>query len=159
MMLITGILLSLFFYIPIESDALAEVKSTSASNSIEDKQSFQDLQISQGVTILPCSPLPDIKVIRKIKVIVTAYSSSACETQGNPFITASGERVHDGIVANNMLPFGTKIRIPDIFGDKIFSVADRMNAKKGDYHVDVWFASREQALNFGAKKTTIEVVD
>jgi len=28
-------------------------------------------------------------------------------------------RVKDGIVANNLLPFGTEIKLPGIFGDKV----------------------------------------
>ena len=93
-----------------------------------------------------------------IKVIVTAYSSSIYETDGDPFITASGQHVRDGIVANNLLPFGTRIKLPDIFGNKIFVVEDRLNAKKGYYHVDIWFPSRESALKFGSKITKMEIL-
>lgn len=104
----------------------------------------------------PCYDDSDVK--RKIKVIVTAYSSSVWETQGDPFITASGSRVREGIIANNLLPFKTEIRLPEISGDKIFVVEDRMNSKKGYYHVDIWFPSREEALAFGAKLTEMEIL-
>jgi len=105
----------------------------------------------------PANPPP--KVVRELPVIITAYSSTVSQTDDTPFITASGSYVRDGIVANNLLPFGTKIRIPDIYGDKIFVVEDRMHRKKGYYHVDIWLADYWQALSFGAKRVTIEVLE
>ncbi len=103
------------------------------------------------------SPLA-LDTIEKFDVIVTAYSSSIWETWGCPYTTASNTHVRDGIVANNMLPFGTKVRFPELFGDKIFVVEDRMHSRKGDYHFDIWFSSRPEALEFGAKRTFVEVI-
>ncbi len=95
----------------------------------------------------------------KIRVVITAYSSSIWETDDSPFITAAGTWVRDGIVANNYLPMGTKIRIPELYGEKIFVVEDRMNRKQGNYHIDIWFPSYQAALNFGAKRTYIEILE
>lgn len=94
---------------------------------------------------------------KKIKVVVTAYSSSPIETDGDPYITASGQWVRDGIVAANFLPFGTKIRIPELFGDKVFVVQDRMHPRK-KYQVDIWFPSQQEAVQFGAHYGYIELV-
>jgi len=99
------------------------------------------------------------RVKKKIKVVVTAYSSCPYETDNTPLITANGSEVKEGIVANNLLPFGTEIRIPELYGNKVFVVEDRMSAKKGYYHVDIWFPSKEQAIRFGAFKTYIEVLE
>ncbi len=114
----------------------------------------------QGNTILPISNpyYSNLKIVKKIKVIATGYSSSPHQTDNTPFITASGTLVRDGIIANNLLPFGTKVRFPEIYGDKIFVVEDRMNQKKGYYHVDIWFPEYEQALNFGSKITLLEIL-
>lgn len=92
------------------------------------------------------------------QVIITAYSSSPYETDSSPYITASGDWVQDGTVAANFLPFGTKLKIPELFGDKVFVVKDRMHPRKG-YQVDVWFPTRAQALHFGAYYTYIELVN
>src|SRR3989344_1044153 len=62
------------------------------------------------------------KVEKTIDMVITAYSSTPDQTDDTPFITASGKQVADGIVANNLLPFGTKIRMPDLYGDKVFVV-------------------------------------
>jgi len=99
------------------------------------------------------------KVAKTIKVVVTAYSSTPDQTDDTPFVTASGKSVADGIIANNMLPFGTKIKIPSIYGNKIFIVEDRMASYKSNYHIDIWMPSRSSAVNFGFKIANIEILE
>lgn len=89
--------------------------------------------------------------------VVTAYSSTIRETDNNPFVTASGTHVREGIVAANTLPFGSKILIPAIFGDKVFTVEDRM-ASKNHHKIDVWFPSTHEARQFGVKKLKILIL-
>jgi 3D (Asp-Asp-Asp) domain-containing protein len=104
----------------------------------------------------PVNPPPEVE--REIPVIITAYSSTPSQTDDTPFLTAAGTLVREGIVANNYLAFGTEIRIPEIYGDRIFVVEDRMSDRKGYYHVDVWLPDYDQALAFGAKRTHIEIL-
>ena len=67
---------------------------------------------------------------KKIMVVLaTAYSSTPDQTDATPFITAWNTRVRDGILAANFLPFGTLVKIPEVFGDKIFVVEDRMHQR------------------------------
>lgn len=99
------------------------------------------------------------EVVKTVKMMITAYSSTPDQTDDSPFITASGKHVRDGIIANNMLPFGTKVRIPKLYGDKIFVVEDRMHKRKGNYHADIWFPERQQAKEFGAKTAIIEILE
>ncbi|MFH1714063.1 MAG: 3D domain-containing protein [Candidatus Nealsonbacteria bacterium] len=112
-------------------------------------------------TLIPTSDPsgPEFKVVRKLPVVVTAYSSSVWETDETPYLTAAGTWVKDGIIANNYLSFGTKIRLPELYGEKIFVVEDRMNRKKGNYQIDIWFSSYFEAKEFGAKRTYIEVLE
>jgi len=154
LVILIGILGIYPLYLPKTEKAMADI-------GIELEKEISNFQIIQQNTLLSSAPTPLKKspqVIKRVKVIVTAYSSSVWETQGDPYVTASGKKVRDGIVANNLLPFGTQIRLPEIFGDKIFVVEDRMNPKKGYYHVDVWFPSRQAALEFGAKLTEMEIL-
>lgn len=116
----------------------------------------EDLITIQGNSLIP---IKNKIVVRKINVIATGYSSCPDETDETPLITASGDQVREGIVANNLLSFGTEIRIPEIYGDKTFVVEDRMHQRKGYYHIDIWFPSKEEAQNFGAKRTYIEVLE
>ncbi len=102
---------------------------------------------------------PSFKVVKKVKMVITAYSSTPEQTDNTPFVTASGKSVIDGVVANNMLPFGAKIRMPELYGDKIFVVEDRMNQRKGKYHIDVWLPEYSEAKSFGARITYVEVLE
>jgi len=88
-------------------------------------------------------------------VLVTAYSSSVDQCDSTPCTSASGTHVHDGTIAAIFLRFGAKVKFPALFGDKIFVVEDRM---KSNYKVDVWFPTREEAIQFGAKRTMIEII-
>ena len=99
-----------------------------------------------------------LKHVKRIEVVLTAYSSTLDQTDDSPFVTASNTRVRDGIVAANFLPFGTKIKIPDLFGDKIFVVEDRMHRRFND-RVDIWFSDRWSARQFGLQKAEIIVLE
>jgi len=117
-----------------------------------------DLQIIGETTLLPHTAPPAPIVIRKVKVITTAYSSTVAQTDDTPFITASNKKVRNGIVANNLLAFGTNVRFPELFGDRVFQVEDRMSSQKGDYHFDIWFADTQDAKEFGAQMTIMEIL-
>ena len=86
---------------------------------------------------------------RTEEVIITAYSSSPDETDDTPHITAYGTETREGIIANNCLPYGTEVQIPDIFGDRVFAVEDRKNSRYGCNWVDVWYPSKTEAKKFG----------
>lgn len=95
---------------------------------------------------------------KMMTVTITAYSSTPDQTDDTPFITASNTRVRDGIVAANFLPFGTKVKIPGIFGDKVFTVEDRM-ARKHDGKMDIWFPEKHLAKNFGIKEADVIILE
>lgn len=94
-------------------------------------------------------------------VTLTAYSSTVDQTDSSPCITANGFNVcshgQENVIAANFLPFGTKVRIPDLFGTRVFTVQDRMNARYS-HRVDVWMKSRSAAKQFGVKHAKIEIV-
>ena len=95
----------------------------------------------------------------KISVWATAYSSEPSQTDNTPFITASGALVHDGVAAANFLPMGTTFVIPQLFGDKVFTVEDRMNKKYDGMHtIDLWFPDTQKAITFGRRAVAIVVV-
>lgn len=104
----------------------------------------------------PSFPKSGDSVIKQ-KITVTAYSSTPDQTDDSPFITANGTVVHDGIVAANFLKFGTRVRFPTLYGDKVFVVTDRMNVRY-NYHLDIWMPSRESAKQFGVKYVDVEIL-
>lgn len=113
----------------------------------------------QGSSLLARAPhylQQEIKMPKR--VIVTAYSSTPEQTDDTPFITAAGTTVRDGIIAANFLPFGTRVKLPEIYGDKVFTVEDRMHPRKV-YQVDIWFPTYSEAKNFGAQSSAVEIVE
>jgi 3D (Asp-Asp-Asp) domain-containing protein len=105
---------------------------------------------------------PSLKVIRTSTHVITAYNSEAGQTDDSPCITANGFNVckHgvEDTIAANFLKFGTKVQIPELFGDRIFVVRDRMNKRHTD-RVDVWMNGKKEALKFGKKVAVIQVVE
>lgn len=98
----------------------------------------------------------DREASKTMRISVTAYNSLPEQTDDTPFETADGTRVRDGIVAANFLKLGTRVRFPELYGDKIFVVKDRMNARY-DKRADIWMEHKSDALALGHKYTTIEI--
>lgn len=102
---------------------------------------------------------PPVQIARTMTVVATAYSSTPEETDSSPFITASGSHVHDGTLAANFLSFGTTVRLPDLYGEKVFVVEDRMHPRFSRNHVDLWMPAKSLAKQFGKKHTTLEILE
>lgn len=127
------------------------IKGEKMPQNLENR-TINSLGILNNDSLLNQSPLDSY-----LTVLVTGYSSTPEETDETPFITASGKYVKKGFVASNFLPLGAKIRLPDIFGDQIFIVEDRMNKKHYD-KIDVWFETQGEAQNFGVKISKLELL-
>ncbi|HBH46263.1 MAG: hypothetical protein A2445_04475 [Candidatus Jacksonbacteria bacterium RIFOXYC2_FULL_44_29] len=159
--------------IAVGGEALPET-SLVVDNIVKDLSSFvltqTDLKINLGevagdrVTGSPLIPteiltLPESPLRPKTvhQVTVTFYSSEPWQTDSTPFITANGTHVRDGIAATNFLPFHTQIVLPEIFGDKVFVIEDRMNRRYSN-RVDIWVPTTEEAVRRGVVyNTTVEV--
>lgn len=103
-----------------------------------------------------------IKILRTSTHVITAYNSEAAQTDSSPCITANGFNVcqhgEEDTIAANFLKFGTKVQIPELFGDRLFVVRDRMNKRYPD-RVDVWMKEKYDAIQFGVKVAKIQVVE
>jgi len=110
----------------------------------------------------PDSPTPAAKILRTSIHVITAYNSEAAQTDDSPCITANGfnvcEHGQEDTIAANFLKFGTKVQIPELFGERVFIVRDRMN-KKHPNRVDVWMKERKAAVKFGVKTASIVVIE
>jgi len=103
---------------------------------------------------------PSYEIADTDNMTVTGYSSTEAETDDTPFITASGKYVFPGVAASNVLPIGTKFRLPKLFGDRIFVVEDRMHSRYNNKKwVDVWFDSQDKAIKFGKRFSKIEILE
>ncbi len=104
-----------------------------------------------------------VNVLHNQKVIATAYSSTVDQTDSTPCITANGYNLckynRENVIAANFLPLNTKVRIPELFGEEILTVRDRMNPRYGKNRIDVWLTDRAKAKNFGVRILDLEIVD
>lgn len=121
---------------------------------IEETQAAEQYQTGHMTAVQVSRP--NIPKVRKIKALVTAYSSAPEETDSTPFVTASNTRTRDGVVAANFLRFGTAVRFPDLYGIKTFVVEDRMAQRFSD-RMDIWFATKDEAKRFGVQYVTVEI--
>ncbi len=121
---------------------------------------------TQSVTATSSTPSiassTPVKVIRTSSHVITAYNSEVSQTDDDPCTTANGYNLcknnKEDSIAANFLKFGTKVRIPELFGDKVFVVRDRMNVKHAN-RIDVWMKDHGDAMKFGVKFAKIEVIE
>lgn len=108
-------------------------------------------------------PLPP-KVIKVDFVDITAYRAVVEECDSDPLVTADGTFIPAvldkvNMVAANHLPFGTKFMIPEHFGDKVFEVRDRMNARY-THRIDLLMTDSKAVKQWGIKrKARVEIIE
>ncbi len=116
-----------------------------------------------GMKVAETSDLSDKSVtIRRMRV--TAYApldpravAGMCHN-GDPTSTASGKYPQYGMVATNAFPFGTQIRIPELFGNEIFVVEDRMSSRYQNT-IDILVDNKDYALAIGSSWADIEILN
>ena len=97
---------------------------------------------------------------RTVRMRVTAYCP--CEKCCGEFadgVTASGHKIQPGdcfVAADRNFPFGTELIVPDYNADRLVKVIDRGGAITGE-RLDVFFATHEQALQWGVKNLDVMV--
>jgi 3D (Asp-Asp-Asp) domain-containing protein len=121
----------------------------------------QDEKVEK-VEVKPAIKVQSVKTAetkRTMVVMATAYSSTPDQTDDTPCITATGYNVCEkdrNIIAVSRdlvrsLGYGTQVRFPELFGNRVFHIEDTMNMRftnRIDFHLD----SREEAKTFGVKR-------
>ena len=97
-------------------------------------------------------PAPEYEVII---AEVSAYTSSVDETDDTPFITASGQRTRDGIIAcPSRFDFGQIIEIKG----KDYECQDRMNKRYRDKNnFDIWVVTKSEAFAWGRRTLEVKI--
>lgn len=155
-----------FFLFPLPILAAEELKEANIRENIiiiEENggltRETQD-ELNQNISHLPENKPANI--IKTGRYVITAYNSERGQTDGSPCITANGFNVcQHGVedtIAANFLPFGAKVKIPELFGEKVFVVRDRMNLRHS-HRIDVWMLQKADARKFGVKIAKIEVLE
>ena len=153
---------------PLASESALESPYVSASYNLgildgnDNIAMIQDMFIpavhSSEPTVTPIPVRTQYATVREMIVDSTGYNSEVGQTDDSPFITANGEHVYWGGAAANFLPFGTKIMFPDHFPGVIFEINDRMNKRYWE-RVDIWFAEKPAALQWGVRKVRIQILE
>jgi 3D (Asp-Asp-Asp) domain-containing protein len=152
----------LFFdFILYPAPILAE-QNSQTQNTVEQGQITQTAATAESTPETLIKPKEkENKVIKSGFYEMTAYTSEVAQCDSSPCITANGFNVcKHGIedtIAANFLKFGTKVKIPELYGDRIFIVRDRMN-KRYNNRVDIWMKDKNQAIKFGFKLAKIEIL-
>ncbi len=141
-------------------------KKTFKEKLVTISQSFAVLAKEEELELSANDIAIDLEAEREVawskRYTMTAYNSEVAQCDASPCITANGFNVCEhGIedtVAANFLKFGTEIRIPELFGDRVFTVRDRMNARYTN-RVDVWLLHKDNAIDFGVKYPLIEILE
>lgn len=146
----------LLFPMPTLASQAVEEDNIIAVSIIEEKEEIE-------LRIINHLPENDIWQVKSTSIhAITAYNSEIGQTDDSPCITANGFNVcQHGIedtLAANFLEFGTKVRVPELFGDKVFTIRDRMN-KRYSNRLDVWMVRKIDAKTFGVQVAKIEVLE
>jgi 3D (Asp-Asp-Asp) domain-containing protein len=114
---------------------------------------------------------------RTMTVRSTAYNSLPGQTDASPFKTATGARTRFGVVALSRdllrsIPYGSRVVLEDMgswsngsgrgkynrmLSGMVFVVEDTMHPRKTGT-VDVWFPARRQAIQWGARRLRLRIV-
>lgn len=88
--------------------------------------------------------------------VATGYSKNDAD-QGTTDITATGKTAVKGIIAVDpkIIPLGTTVEIKDI---GVFTADDRGGKIKGN-RIDIFFNSKEEAMDFGKKGVWLRFLD
>ncbi|MBD3359757.1 MAG: hypothetical protein GF365_03585 [Candidatus Buchananbacteria bacterium] len=100
---------------------------------------------------------PQTKIMN---IHITAYSSTPEQTDETPCIAASGydlcKHNKENVVACNFLPFGTKVKFPELNPNKTYTVVDRMH-ERFNSRMDIWMTDKSKAKQFGVKYLKVEI--
>ena len=92
----------------------------------------------------------------EVRATITGYSSDPAETDSRPYETASGTTVNPKTIAcPREIPFDT---IVEIDGQK-YICEDRMNIRYTNWQFDIWFPTKDEALDFGRQYKTINIYE
>jgi len=139
---------------------------TKSSEMDQNAQKIANSTIINDIATSTTIAIPTTPVTPKVKStsvhVITAYNSDVAQTDDSPCITANGFDVckhgQEDTIAANFLKFGTKVKIPELYGDRVFTVRDRMNVSHPN-RVDIWMKNRTSAIKFGVKTAKIQVLE
>lgn len=148
-------------------DGLISLDAVNRSSEMDkDAQKIVSSMVVEATTTPETIATTTLPVTPKVKStsihVITAYNSEVGQTDDSPCVTANGFNVcqhgQEDTIAANFLKFGTKVKIPELYGERVFIVRDRMNVKHPN-RVDIWMKNHSSAIKFGIKTAKIQVLE
>ena len=95
----------------------------------------------------------DYKIAVFREAEVSAYNPVEAQTDGDPMIMSSGNRVYDGAIAcPRWLELGTRV---EILG-RVYTCEDRMNIRYNN-HFDIMMWEYQDAIDFGRRTLQVKI--
>ncbi|GMX64527.1 3D domain-containing protein [Paenibacillus elgii] len=141
--------------------SIEEIKNTDEPVVLvaEDERVLTKFALMDSIEELQPVDSPDVYKIYSVTAYTSGYESTQ-KKKGHPLygITASGERVREGVTAAcpKSLEFGTKIYVKEI--DHTYICQDRGGAIK-ENHLDIYFDDLKKAKEFGRQKLHVKIKD
>lgn len=101
---------------------------------------------SAEIRAVPVETSVKAPVVQEIQGNVSAYTGG--------YLMANGERPHVGAVANDVLPFGTVVRINGCE----YIVKDRFGGGYGIERFDIYMDSDHSCWDFGRQHVSVEII-
>ena len=128
----------------------------------------QAVKSTKAVQTSSAAPVASLSGAKSIVMNASAYDLSYASTGKNPGdkyygITASGTKARPGVVAVDpkVIPLGTKLYIESMDGTGSYGYAsaeDKGGAIKGN-RIDLFYANRSDALQFGRRQVKVYILD
>ena len=164
--------LAVFSLVPLFASSSVSAKTVSSmtvsdsaytSTSPVASRAWTDMFVNDEVVEAPAPEPVPVKPVKIDYVDITAYRAVMAECDSDPLVTADGTAIGAfpglNILAANHLPFGTKVRIPEYFGDKVFEVRDRMNARY-THRIDILMTDAKEVNQWGIRrKVKVEIIE
>jgi 3D (Asp-Asp-Asp) domain-containing protein len=139
---------------------LITVITFSSYNILHHKTAKGVTVLSSGIVRPAIASSEPAETWQTVTMRVTAYCPcQKCCGPSAQGITASGHKIEPGeafATADRRYPFGTELIIPGYNDNEPVKVLDRGGAIHGD-HIDIFFATHEQALEWGVKMLAVKV--
>jgi len=153
------------------------VKANVVEDAVDGVRDLAEGVVDGVVRIITSAPESSFPVIGEVEpayelwVLATAYSSEVGQTDNTPCIPAMHtfnlctyyeQFGRADSIAANFLYLGSQVEFESAelpyVGNHKFMVRDRMNSKyNGQNRIDIWMPSKQQAIEFGARRVKIKV--
>ena len=112
--------------------------------------------IGDGIIVLPTGEVLTYDSVKQFKATAYTKTDAGCDEW-----TATGTHVHPGVVAVDprYIPYGTRMYIVSNDGRYSYGVAVAEDTGVRGNHVDLYFNTYQECINFGRRACTVYILE